>query len=52
MVQVYYLDEFVEVTTHNLVIGHAKKDLEVFSGEGVLCPRHYKANIVLDTRRP
>ena len=34
MVQVYYLDEFVDVTTHNLVGWHARKNLEVFSGEG------------------
>ena len=52
MVQVYYLDEVVDVTTHNLVGWHARKNLEVFSGEGVLCPRHCKANVVPDTRRP
>jgi len=46
------LDEFVDMTTHNLVGGHAGKDLDLFGGKGVLCPRHGKASIVPDIRRP
>ena len=46
MAKVYYLDEFIDVMTHNLVGGQARKYLEFFDGEGVLCPRHGKASIV------
>ena len=46
MAKVYYLDEFMDVMTHNLVGGQARKDLEFFDGEGVLCPRHGKVSIV------
>ena len=52
IVQVYYLDEFVDMTTHNLVGGHAGKDLELFGGKGILCPHHSKASIVPDIRQP
>ena len=51
MVQVYYLDEFVDVMTYNLIGRHAKKDLEVFDGKGVWCTCHCKASVVPDTGR-
>ena len=37
--QVHYLDEFVDMTTHNLVKGHAKEDPQLLSSESLLCPR-------------
>ena len=39
----------MDVMTCNLVGWHARKDLEVFGGKGVLCPHHCKASVVLDT---
>jgi len=37
--QVHYLDKLVDVMIHELVRRHARKDLKIFSGKGVLCPR-------------
>ena len=49
--QVHYLDELVDVTTHELIRRHAREDLKIFNGESILCPRHRKASIVLNAAR-
>ena len=49
IVQVYYLDELVDVMTHHLIGGHSKEGLELVSRKGILRPRQYKASIVPNT---
>ena len=48
--QVHYLDEFVDVTTDNLVRGHAREDPQLLSNESLLYPRRRKAGIIKNTR--
>ena len=48
--KVHYLDEFVDMTTHNLVEGHAKEDLQFLGSKDLLCPRQREASIVPNTR--
>ena len=35
----------MDMTTHDLARKHAREDVELFSGEGILCPRH-KASVI------
>ena len=46
MPKVHYLDELVDVTTHNLVRRHTREDLELLCSEGIMCPRQGKASII------
>ena len=47
--QVHYLDEFVDMTTHNLVGGCARENLQFLGSKDLLCPRLCKASIVPNT---
>ena len=47
--QVHYLDDFVDMTSHNLVGRHTQENLTVLNSDDLMCPFHCKSNIVLNT---
>ena len=42
----HYLDELMDVTTHNLIRRHTREDPELLCSKGILCPRQGKASII------
>ena len=36
----------MDVTTHELIISHARQDLKIFGCKGILCPHQRKVNVV------
>ena len=49
--QVHYLDKFVDMTTHNLVGGHTREDLQFLSSDDLMYPRHRESNVVPNVGR-
>ena len=49
--QVHYLDELVDMTTHNLVGRCSRKYLHLLNSKGLLCLRQCDPSVVLDTGR-
>ena len=48
--QVHYLDEFVDMTTHNLIGGCAREDLQFLDSDDLMCP-HRESNVVPNAGR-
>ena len=48
---IHYLNQFVDVASHNLVEGHARDDLQVLSSHDLVCPFHRQPLVIPNTRR-
>ena len=49
--EVQYLDEFVDVTTYNLVNGYTREYLQLLSSKRLMCSRQRKASVVKNSGR-
>ena len=45
---VHHLEEFVDMTTHDLTGRYTREDLELLGGEDIMRPRQRQASIVPD----
>ena len=48
--QVHYLNEFVDMTSHNLIGRHTRENLQVLSSDDLIRPLHRQPSIVPNTR--